>query len=125
MQTEVSLCPSTIRRAFTPVCFTIHQTWSIQIKVALNAGILRKDVAALVEQRSGPKKGYVRAIEARNRSALRLVASPPWSRRARSSSPEDCSRQCQAELDCAPQTLAAICYTRWLTCEPANDDLQF
>jgi hypothetical protein len=39
-----------------------HQTWSIQIKMALNAGILPKGIAALVEQRSGPKESDVLAL---------------------------------------------------------------
>jgi hypothetical protein len=40
-----------------------HQTWSIQIKLALNAGILPKGLSALVEQRSRPRESDVLAIE--------------------------------------------------------------
>src|SRR5271170_4843047 len=40
-----------------------HQTWSIQIKLALNAGLLPKGLSALVEQRSGPRESDVLAIE--------------------------------------------------------------
>jgi hypothetical protein len=40
-----------------------HQTWSIQIKLALNAGILPRGLSALVEQRSGPRESDVLAIE--------------------------------------------------------------
>jgi hypothetical protein len=40
-----------------------HQTWSVQIKLALNAGILPKGISALVEQRSGPWDSDVLAIE--------------------------------------------------------------
>jgi Protein of unknown function (DUF4058) len=40
-----------------------HQTWSIQIKIALNAGILPKGISALVEQRSGPWESDVLALE--------------------------------------------------------------
>jgi hypothetical protein len=40
-----------------------HQTWSIQIKFALNAGILPKGISALVEQRSGPWESDVLALE--------------------------------------------------------------
>jgi len=40
-----------------------HQTWSIQIKMALNAGILPKGISALVEQRSGPRESDVLALE--------------------------------------------------------------
>ena len=32
-----------------------HQSWSIRIKDGLNSGRLPKGVAALVEQRAGPK----------------------------------------------------------------------
>ncbi len=40
-----------------------HQSWSIRIADALNAGRLPKGIAALVEQRSGPKETDVLAIE--------------------------------------------------------------
>jgi hypothetical protein len=40
-----------------------HQTWTIQIKMALNSGILPKGISALVEQRSGPWESNVLAIE--------------------------------------------------------------
>ncbi len=40
-----------------------HQTWSIQIKLALHAGILPKGLSALAEQRSGPRESDVLAIE--------------------------------------------------------------
>ena len=39
-----------------------HQSWSIRIKDALNSGRLPKGVAALVEQRAGPKESDVLAI---------------------------------------------------------------
>jgi hypothetical protein len=42
-----------------------HQSWSIRIKDALNAGRLPKGVAALVEQRAGPKEPDVLAIESK------------------------------------------------------------
>jgi hypothetical protein len=44
-----------------------HQTWSIQIKMALNAGILPKGISALVEQRSGPRESDVLAVESRGK----------------------------------------------------------
>jgi hypothetical protein len=44
-----------------------HQSWSIRIKDALNAGRLPKGVAALVEQRSGPFEADVLAVERRTR----------------------------------------------------------
>jgi hypothetical protein len=45
-----------------------HQSWSIRIKDALNAGRLPKGLAALVEQRVGTIQGDVLAIETRDRS---------------------------------------------------------
>src|SRR5262245_7894172 len=44
-----------------------HQSWSIRIKDALNAGRLPKGLGALVEQRSGPHESDVLAIETRGR----------------------------------------------------------
>src|SRR6516165_4744021 len=44
-----------------------HQTWSIQIKMALNAGILPKGISALVEQRAGPRESDVLALESRGK----------------------------------------------------------
>src|SRR5271166_892487 len=40
-----------------------HQTWSIHIKTALNAGRLPKGLSALVEPRAGPKEPDVLAVE--------------------------------------------------------------
>jgi hypothetical protein len=42
-----------------------HQSWSIRIKDALNAGRLPRGLAALVEQRAGPKESDVLTIESR------------------------------------------------------------
>jgi hypothetical protein len=44
-----------------------HQSWSIRIKDALNAGRLPRGVAALVEQRSGPRESGVLAVESRGK----------------------------------------------------------
>jgi hypothetical protein len=44
-----------------------HQSWTIRISDALNAGRLPKGVSALVEQKSGPLESDVLAIEARSR----------------------------------------------------------
>lgn len=44
-----------------------HQSWSIRIKDALNAGLLPKGVSALVEQRTGPKEADVLSVERRPR----------------------------------------------------------
>lgn len=51
-----------------------HQSWSIRIKDALNAGRLPKGVAALVEQKSGPLESDVLAIEARSRRPAQEAA---------------------------------------------------
>jgi hypothetical protein len=40
-----------------------HQTWSIHLKSALNAGRLPKGLSALVEQRSGPREVDVVTVE--------------------------------------------------------------
>lgn len=45
-----------------------HQSWSIRIKDALNAGRLPKGLSALVEQRAGVKEADVLAVEARSRT---------------------------------------------------------
>ncbi len=42
-----------------------HQSWSIRIKDALNAGRLPRGISALVEQKSGPKESDVLAVESR------------------------------------------------------------
>lgn len=47
-----------------------HQSWSIRITDALNAGRLPKGIAALVEQRAGPRESDVLAIESRGKSRL-------------------------------------------------------
>ena len=43
-----------------------HQSWCIRIKDALNSGLLPKGLAALVEQRAGPKEADVLALERRS-----------------------------------------------------------
>jgi hypothetical protein len=52
-----------------------HQTWSVGIKRALNAGRLPQGIAAFVEQRAGPRESDVLAIESR-RSAPQPGAGP-------------------------------------------------
>jgi hypothetical protein len=52
-----------------------HQSWSIRVKDALNAGRLPKGLVALVEQRAGPRESDVLAIEARSRTPV--SATPP------------------------------------------------
>jgi hypothetical protein len=48
-----------------------HQSWSIRIKDALNAGRLPRGVSALVEQRAGPKEPDVLAIESKTSARWR------------------------------------------------------
>lgn len=45
-----------------------HQTWTIHIKTALNAGILPRGLCALVEQRAGPREADVLTVETRRLS---------------------------------------------------------
>jgi hypothetical protein len=52
-----------------------HQSWSIRMKDALNAGRLPKGLAALVEQRAGPRESDVLSIETRART---LGAEGNW-----------------------------------------------
>lgn len=40
-----------------------HQTWTIHLKTALNAGRLPKGLSALVEQKSGPREADVLTVE--------------------------------------------------------------
>jgi hypothetical protein len=49
-----------------------HQHWSIEIAATLNRGRLPKGVAALVEQRSGPRESDVLAIESRGKAYSRF-----------------------------------------------------
>ena len=67
-----------------------HQSWSIRIKDALNSGRLPEGVAALVEQRAGPKESDVLAIEVRPKRHLGqsswTAASPRCHRPSRGSS---------------------------------------
>ena len=67
-----------------------HQSWSIRIKDALNAGLLSKGVAALVEQRAGPREPDVLAIERRTKQPGNLdggVAIMPPPPRGSSAAP--------------------------------------
>jgi Protein of unknown function (DUF4058) len=52
-----------------------HQSWSIRIKDALNAGRLPKGIAALVEQRAGPRESDVLAIETKNKPPAAAVTN--------------------------------------------------
>ncbi len=45
-----------------------HQSWSIRLKDALNAGRLPKGMSALVEQRAGPHEADILTVETRRGS---------------------------------------------------------
>jgi hypothetical protein len=53
-----------------------HQTWSIHLKTALNAGRLPRGFSALVEQRAGGREPDVLAIEERLRTQQGSAADP-------------------------------------------------
>jgi hypothetical protein len=72
-----------------------HQSWSVRIKDALNAGRLPKGTSALVEQWAGPREGDVLAIESHSRREPLTGAnggvatmSPPVTRIVRRSTKE-------------------------------------
>ena len=76
-----------------------HQSWSIRIKDALNAGRLPKGVAALVEQRAGPRESDVLAIESKAKPGPQIENSGvvtterPTTRFVRRSAPEQYARR--------------------------------
>src|SRR5262245_3640477 len=71
-----------------------HQCWSIDIKRALNAGVLPKGFTALIEQKVGPKEPDVLTVDrfSEQRRAGELggpmIAEPPVTRIVRKSSKE-------------------------------------
>jgi len=76
-----------------------HQTWCIQIKVALNRGVLPRGLSALVEQRMGQYEADVLAIECRIPAArsespggLQTLAPPRTSIIQRTSNGQDSDR---------------------------------
>src|SRR5437899_488297 len=50
-------------RVYAGLFHDFHQTWTIYIKNALNAGLLPKGMNALVEQRAGPKEPDVLTVD--------------------------------------------------------------
>ena len=50
-------------RVYAGLFHDFHQSWSIRIKDALNAGMLPRGLQALVEQRTGPKETDVLAVD--------------------------------------------------------------
>src|SRR5438067_1779300 len=50
-------------RIYAGLFHDFHQTWSVYIKNALNAGLLPKGMNALVEQKSGPTESDVLTVD--------------------------------------------------------------
>ena len=71
-----------------------HQSWTIRIKDALNAGRLPKGLSALVEQRSGPREADILTVERRMKSERSdsgpgaLTLEPPSTKIVRRTSKE-------------------------------------
>ncbi len=71
-----------------------HQSWTIRIKDALNAGRLPKGLSALVEQRSGPREADILKVERRMKSERSdsgpgaLTLDPPSTKIVRRTSKE-------------------------------------
>jgi hypothetical protein len=82
-------------RVYAGLFHDFHQTWSIYIKNALNAGLLPNGLNALVEQRSGPKESDVLAVDSfesfrrkQDTEGGVLIATPPATCIVRKSSKE-------------------------------------
>jgi hypothetical protein len=82
-------------RVYAGLFHDFHQSWTIRIKDAMNAGILPKGLSALVEQKAGSKEPDVLTVDSLNepqRSGERdggvLTAAPPTTRLIRKSSKE-------------------------------------
>src|SRR5947207_4435473 len=82
-------------RVYAGLFHDFHQTWSICIKNALNAGMLPPGLSALVEQKAGPKESDVLTVDAfteqrragESNGGL-LTMEPPATRIVRKSSKE-------------------------------------
>ncbi len=82
-------------RVYAGLLHDFHQSWSIRIKDAMNAGLLPAGLSALVEQKAGPKQYYVLTVDsmaAPRRAGEQgdglLTATPPATRLVRKSSKE-------------------------------------
>ena len=80
-------------RVYAGLFHDFHQTWSVYIKNAMNAGMLPRGVTALVEQRSGPKEPDVLTVdsfdeERRDVQGGLLTVEAPRTRIVRKSSKE-------------------------------------
>ncbi len=82
-------------RVYAGLFHDFHQSWSIRIKDALNAGMLPKGVTALVEQKAGPVEPDVLSVDAfteprraEEKGGGLLTIAPPATRIVRKSSKE-------------------------------------
>ena len=82
-------------RVYAGLFHDYHQTWSIYIKNALNAGLLPKGLSALIEQKVGPKEPDVLTVDGftpedriREADGGLLTLAPPATRIMRRSSKE-------------------------------------
>ena len=82
-------------RVYAGLFHDFHQSWSIRIKDALNAGVLPKGMSALVEQKTPKKEPDVLAVDARaphrrgeTPTGGTLLLEPPATRIVRKSSKE-------------------------------------
>jgi len=57
-------------RVYAELFHDFHQSWTIRIKDALNAGLLPRGFTALVEQKSGPLESDVLAVDSLNRNRI-------------------------------------------------------
>lgn len=87
-------------RVYAGLFHDFHQSWSIYIKNALNAGMLPRGLTALVEQKSGWKESDVLAVDSldhRNRNADPegglLTLAPPKTRFVQKSTKEFYARK--------------------------------
>jgi Protein of unknown function (DUF4058) len=82
-------------RVYAGLFHDFHQSWSIRIKDAMNAGRLPKGLTALVEQKAGPKEpdvltvdGFTEPHRSRESDGGLLTMAPPATRIVRKSSKE-------------------------------------
>jgi Protein of unknown function (DUF4058) len=82
-------------RVYAGLFHHFHQSWSIRIADALNAGLLPNGLTALVEQRSGPKESDVLAVDFLDGTGRRgdsdggtMIATPPSTQIVRKSAKE-------------------------------------
>jgi hypothetical protein len=82
-------------RVYPGLFHDFHQSWSIRIKDAMNAGLLPEGLTALVEQRTGPREADVLAVDsfhdARRQKDTEggvMIAEPPSTKIVRKSTKE-------------------------------------